>query len=201
MEELILRSGEVKPHIYSLWGNIPLWLWIIVSIIILVFIINVVAEFGSWFFAEAIFKLILATIITMIILSVFFIREELNPEYDRWVSDAHKLIENLPIEKYEIVYIKIDPEMTSRSSGVFFLGSGVIHTKIEKSTPVSIAYKLDDEVLIKTFWTETSVRLSEDDKPYVTFQNLSKDLGHGIKAGWYNPIVHLPKNYEFNDIK
>lgn len=201
MEELILRSEEVTPLKLSLWGNIPVWSWIVIAIISIVVLFKVFDSIGWGEYFEAAAITIFYLIVSFIVIALAFTKEESNPEYDQWMSDSYKFIESLSVESYEIVYIKIDPEMTSKSSGVFFLGSGSIYTQIEKATPVSIAYKVEDEVLIKTFWANTNMILSEDDKPYVSFQNLTKDLGHGIEAGWYNPIVHLPRNFEFNDIK
>lgn len=196
MNELQLRAEEVSSINISLWSNIPIWFWLVATVIILMSILS------SWdFIIEGVFVTMLATAVLFVIAIIFFAEDEPNPEYDKWVNDAHEFIESLPTEEYEIVYIKIDPEMASKTSGSFFLGSGTVHTSIERSTPVSIAYKDGEEILIKTLWADTSMSLSEDETPYVTFKNLSEDLGHKIEAGWYNPVVHLPKNYQFTDIK
>lgn len=201
LDELISRGEEVSSISLSLWSNIPIWAWIIIAIatIFLFFIVRDFVYWGDYF--EAFVLTILYLAVCFILAAILFTKEEPNPEYDKWKADAYQFIENLPVEKHEIVYIKIDPEMASSTSGVFFLGSGAIHTTIKKATPVTVAYKDEDEVFVETFWTNTNMKLSEDDIPYLSFQNLSKPLGHGIKAGWYNPIVHLPKNYVFTDIK
>lgn len=201
IKELQLRAEEVSSIKLSLWSNIPVWTWIVVAIAVLALIIHVKSEIGYGLILEAILSGIFWVFILFVILAIAFTRKEENLEYDRWLADSHELIENLPTETYEIVYIKIDPEMTDNSEGVFFLGIGAIHTKTNKATPVSIAYKINGEVFIKTFWSDTNMRLGEDERPYLTFQDLPEDLGHGIEAGWYNPVIHLPSNYQFTDIK
>lgn len=201
LDDLILRGGEVTSLKLSLWGNIPIWGWIMIMLatVVLFFIVRDFIYWGEYFAATVLTSIYLA--ICFVVVAVLFTKEEPNPEYDKWLSDAHQAIEELPVESYEIVYIKIDPEMSSDIGGVFFLGSGSIHTKIERATPVTVAYKDGDEVFVETFWANTNMKLSEDDTPYLAFHNLPKSLGHGIEKGWYNPVVHLPRNYEFKEIK
>ena len=45
------------------------------------------------------------------------------------------------------------------------------------------------------------MELTEEEKPYVEYQNVSKSLGNGVDKGMYNVKVHLPESYEFTDIK
>ena len=44
-------------------------------------------------------------------------------------------------------------------------------------------------------------KLTDEEKPYVEYQYLNRDLGHGVDTGNYNLTVPLPESYEFTDIK
>lgn len=201
IKELQMRAEEVSSIKLSLWGNIPIWAWIVVVAIILILIAHIKSEMKHGFILEAVLASIFWLFATFVVLVILFTRVLDNPEYGEWLSDSHDFLEGVPTERYEVLYIKIDPEMSSKTSGVFFLGVGDIRTKIERATPVTVAYKDKDEVAMKTFWSSTNMQLGEDESPYLTFQDLPEDLGHGIEAGWYNPVIHLPSNYQFTDIK
>lgn len=204
LDELIQQGQGLEPTTIN-WFDMHWITWIIFVLIVLVFILFLLLaiddikdgslDLGSW-----VAGILVSSGIAFVVLFLGSSLED-NPEYAKWESEAHKYVKDLPQEKHEVFYIKLDPETTSDVKGTFFLFAGSIHTEIEKSTPVTIAYKDGEEVRYDTLWTKTNMKLSEDDKPYITFQNLPEDVGHGIDKGWYNPVIHLPRDYEFTDIK
>ncbi|MBM7598247.1 hypothetical protein JOC34_000604 [Virgibacillus halotolerans] len=203
LDELITQGQDIDSNLYHWFGNMAWYGWIMFVVCVILSILMVTVFFFDMSIETLLGSLAGLVLMAIIMFIIAFLgtKVETNPEYTKWEEDALNYIENLPQEKYEVVYIKLDPESTTDVRGTFFLFSGSIHSKIEKSTPVTIAYKVDDEIRYETFWTKTNMKLSKDDKPYVTFKNLPKNLGHGIDKGWYNPTVHLPSDYEFIDIK
>ncbi|ADO59419.1 hypothetical protein [Paenibacillus polymyxa] len=113
---------------------------------------------------------------------------------------AKPFIESLPKEKKEIVYIKIDPELSEKVEGFSFWGTGYTTSSEVARTPLVISYK-DQGIRTKTNWYETYMELTNDKKPYIEYQRVTKDLGHDIKAGDYNTKIYLPESYEFQEIK
>lgn len=117
---------------------------------------------------------------------------------EKWKDEvAYPFIESIPAEKKELIFVKIDPEITTENVG----RPKKKYTKEIQETPLSISYKDDGEVVTVTDWMSTKMHLTTDKKPYVGFQVLEKDLGHGIDAGVYNFEVYLPDDYSFTDIK
>ncbi|MBP1309297.1 hypothetical protein JOD82_002317 [Paenibacillus sp. 1182] len=139
---------------------------------------------------------------------VIFIMTSLSKEQDiydtkveTWRQTVAKpFIESLPKEKKEIVYIKIDPELSQKVDGFSYWGTGYTRSSELAQTPLVISYK-DQGIRTKTNWYDTFMELTSDKKPYIEYQRVSKDLGHGIKAGDYNTKIYLPESYEFMEIK
>lgn len=124
--------------------------------------------------------------------------KQYNDSIDKWKNEmVLPYIESLPKEKSEIVYIKIDPEMGNTVN----YGHYYTYVKTKKLTPLTISYVDEDTLVTETNWYETNMKLTDESKPYVEFQRLEKDLGHGIDKGIYNAVVYLPKSYTFTEIK
>ena len=125
----------------------------------------------------------------------------LEEEIAKWKSEvAFPYINSLEREEKEIVFIKIEPELSHETKGSMVFGTGTITSSTVEKTPISVSFK-DGGVVTRTDWVETRMELTEQSKPYIQFQRLTKHLGYGIKAGYYNPKVFLPESYEFKEIK
>lgn len=96
----------------------------------------------------------------------------------------------------EIVYLKIDPELS------YSVSSYPIYTysKEIQRTPLTVSFK-DKGIVTVTNWFETRMELTNDTKPYVTYKQLDVNLGHDINKGMYDVKVYLPESYKFTDIK
>ncbi|UNY39950.1 hypothetical protein KLEB273_gp094 [Bacillus phage vB_BauM_KLEB27-3] len=92
------------------------------------------------------------------------------------------------------------PGLDYRIDETSILGTGRTTISTVVKTPVVVSYK-DESIVTKAFWYETDMDLTEKDKPYIEFQKLQHDLGHGIEPGIYNVKIHLPESYEFTEIK
>lgn len=120
---------------------------------------------------------------------------------DKWKMEVAKpYIESLPVAKNEIIFIKIDPELSTNVHGSTFFGNGYTYSTTIERTPLVVSYK-DNGIVTKTDWFETRMELTSEQKPFINYQVLKQDLGHGIKAGTYNTHVFLPQSYSFTDIK
>ncbi|WP_442637861.1 hypothetical protein [Rossellomorea marisflavi] len=115
----------------------------------------------------------------------------------KWNKEvATPYIESLPVEKRNVVYIKIDPELTSETEGSFYYTT----SKTVERTPLTFSFK-ENGLTTLTNWYETHMELTDEEKPYVTYQYVPKKLGEGVEKGFYNVKLYLPENYEFTDIK
>jgi hypothetical protein len=115
---------------------------------------------------------------------------------DQWKNDvAYPYIHSLPDEKAEIVYVKIDPEIKTEIRGRLY-----IYSTSSMLTPLTISFKANG-VETYTNWFDTSMSLTDHDRPYITFKRLRYNLGNGVEAGMYQPMIYLPETYKFTDIK
>lgn len=116
---------------------------------------------------------------------------------EEWKQNiAIPYIETLEVEKHEIVYVKIDPELSSKTTGgLFYTYSTPMYL-----TPLTVSFKSDGIETI-TDWHETRMELTNEDEPYIEFIRLKQDLGKNVKKGLYNKKVYLPESYKFTEIK
>ncbi|WCF11601.1 hypothetical protein NDS46_30105 (plasmid) [Paenibacillus thiaminolyticus] len=127
---------------------------------------------------------------------------EYNTEVEKWKNEfVAPYIKQLPVQKNEIIYIKIEAQLGTDVNGQRTLGSGYINSTNVERTPVTVSFKDGEEVITRTDWFQTSMELSDEEKPFIEYQRLEHDLGHGIEPGFYNVKIHLPKSYTFSEIK
>ena len=199
IDKVIELGEKAKVTIEFDWLSAPWWVWIIVGLCSLV-IIAVIHGVLTGADTEGI-GAILPIIGVTFMIYMFFIDKETYDGVSAWEKDiAIPYIESLPVEKKEVVYIKIDPELSHETTGYYLFGNGYTTSKEIQKTPLTVSYK-DNGVVTRTDWYQTKMELTEEEKPYIEYQELKKDLGHDIYAGMYNVKVYLPKSYEFTDIK
>lgn len=115
----------------------------------------------------------------------------------KWKEEVAKpYISTLSIQSKEVVFIKINTEISQKMTGNHYYTS-----KEVKRTPLTISFKEDDGLTTLTNWYETKMVLTDKEEPYVEYQYVQKNLGHGYKQGYYNVKIFLPKDYKFTDIK
>jgi hypothetical protein len=116
---------------------------------------------------------------------------------DKWKEEiAYPFIAQLPEDKKEIIYIKIDPELSHSVQGGFFY----TYSNEVQRTPLTVSFKANG-VETHTDWYETHMELTNEQQPHIIFKRLEKNLGHGISKGLYDTRVYLPDTYKFTDIK
>lgn len=174
--------------------------WIIVLVLIL-------GEVGVWIGEhneEKLFsnKLKNFGLAVVVIIFLYFVNEfsdytERNKLIDEWKYNvAMPYISQLNEYKKDIIYIKIDPELSHSTSGSFlYTYSNEIHR-----TPLVVSFK-NDGITTITNWFETSMELTDGQTPYITYKWLDVDLGNGINKGMYDIKIHLPDSYKFTEIK
>lgn len=118
-------------------------------------------------------------------------------QVNKWKKEvATPYVESLPVEKREVVFIKIEPELTAKTKGYYYY----TRSKLVERTPLTVSFK-ENGLTTLTNWYETHMELTNEKKPYVTYQYVDSKLGKGFKAGFYNVKIYLPKDYKFTDIK
>lgn len=184
------RNAEVVRDVH--WFSAPWWVWIVcIGLIVWIFVLLSDGHMNTPAFL-------------MLVVFIIFIGNTDMTEDDqisKWEKRvAAPYVNSLPVERKEIVFIKIDPEMTTDTKGSFLYGSGYIDSRVVEKTPLTVTFK-DNGVVTRTDWYQTKMELTKNEKPYIEFQRLDRSLGHSFKKGLYNVRVHLPESYEFTDIK
>ena len=178
------------------WFDCPWWVYVGVFF-------GIVLAVLIYKFAEDELKMISVTVLAVTIF--VFIVSQKTEEIDhigKWQKEvATPYVNSLPVKKREIVFIKIDPEVTTETRGSHLFGSGYLTSKRIEKTPLTVSFKSDGRVITRTDWYDTTMTLTKEAKPYIEYQYVSKNLGHGFNKGMYNVRVHLPESYEFTDIK
>lgn len=205
IDQVIEMGQNIQKPEYGMFSQFTttIWFWVIGLFIVGFIVMGIevasrleVGSFGS-------FLCMIATSIALfnVFGSTLAENGDYNKKIDEWRETvATPFIQSLPVQKKEVVYIKIDPELGSNVQGSSIFGTGYTYTSEIERTPVSFSYK-DKGIVTKTLWAETTMELTDEEKPYVEFQKLEKDLGHGIEAGIYNYKIHLPDSYQFTEIK
>jgi hypothetical protein len=166
-------------------------------------IYDLLTDYKKWSFVdgEDVIKHVgmILFIVFGITLANYFEYEETKAELVKeWKEDyVDPYLTELDKQKSEIVYIKFDPEIeTSIQGGWLFMDS-----TNQYLTPMTIAYKDNSTVKNLTQWMNTSMTLTPEEEPYVSYVILDQDLGNGVYEGIYNPEVFVPEDYKFTEIK
>ncbi|ALS22101.1 hypothetical protein [Paenibacillus naphthalenovorans] len=180
--------------------SLDYWIWWVIIILLLII------ELSIWLFdsfldnEEVKGKCILLSVIVFMCLLGWNGLADMNKEeelIEKWKSEvAYPYISKLPEEKREVVYIKIDPELSHKKTGGWLY---TYSTEVQR-TPLTISFK-GNGVETYTNWYETHMELSHEQRPYVTFKRLERDLGHNVNKGLYDVKVYLPDSYQFIEIK
>ncbi|MFF2532336.1 hypothetical protein ACFVS2_25840 [Brevibacillus sp. NPDC058079] len=146
---------------------------------------------------------VLLVIVPISLLAVFgdiFQTYQLN-EYHKSVAQwkrevVNPYIESLPKEKKEIVFLKIETELsTELKDNRWYTYSSEV-----QQTPLTVSFK-DKGITTLTNWYDASMELTNERKPYIEYQKVPEDLGHGMDKGFYNVRIYLPESYTFTEIK
>lgn len=201
LEEVIELGKKATETTEIYWFSVPWWVWILIVLSIPCLIFVIIDTFKYDFFYESASGLPLSFIILTCICYIFTVDTETHDGITPWRNEVAKpYIESLPVERKEIVFIKIDPELSHETHGNTFWGTGYTRSTAIEKTPLTVSYK-DNGIATRTDWYEAHMELTDEEKPYIEFQRLSSNLGHEINAGLYNVKVYLPESYEFTDIK
>lgn len=184
------RNAEVVRDIH--WFSAPWWVWVVCTGLI-VWVILLFA----WDHVLSPGLLICIAIVTFATHTDMTVDDQIS-KWEKKVAAPY--VNSLPVERKEVVFIKIDPEMTAKTQGRLLYGSGYIDSRVVEKTPITVSFK-DNGVVTRTDWYQTKMELTKNEKPYIEFQRLDTNLGHSFKKGLYNVRVHLPESYEFTDIK
>lgn len=198
IDEVIKLGKEASEKVSVSIFDIPVWAWIVLILLALISIPlistdpeNIIGIFFMWF------------IITMLLLFYTNVKEQeiTKGKISAWKAEIAKpYIESLDVEQREVVFIKIDPELSHEVYGSSSFGSGYTRSEEVQRTPLTVSFK-ENGITTLTNWYETRMELTEEAKPHIKYQKLNRDLGNGIKKGFYNIEINLPDSYEFTDIK
>ncbi|MES1045568.1 hypothetical protein FOA22_13955 [Heyndrickxia oleronia] len=203
IQEIIESKINLQDELHAQLMSIPWWIWLMLSLslvsLLLTFLIRKIDRYEDYWLAPLIIGL------CFIFGSIYFYIHNLDSKTDlliaTWRNDiVNPFIESLPIEKKEIIYIKIDTELSHEIEGESIWGIGYTKSTPVERTPLTVSFK-DQGIVTKTNWFETHMELTEEEKPFIEFQRLKRNLGYGVNAGYYNVKVYLPRSYQFTEIK
>ncbi|ALS09900.1 hypothetical protein ABE82_26130 (plasmid) [Paenibacillus peoriae] len=198
----VIQQGDI-PKLFNGWFTLPTFIIFIVIFVLIVITFLFLIITGVCDSDE----ISLPTVMVVLVLLCAGLithdnqKDEYNNKISEWRSTyAKPYIESLPKEKKEIVFIKIDPELGAQVSINKFWLSGYTKVSSEERTPVTVSFK-DNGIKTRTDWYETHMELTKEEKPFIEFQRLTKNLGNKVNAGLYNVKIYIPESYKFNDIK
>lgn len=114
-------------------------------------------------------------------------------QYKLWKKQiAVPFVEELPVQKRDIVFAKLDTKGNTKKSAT----SAYTYQNDSRLTPLLIGFN-EGELITERGHYETYMVLKTDETPYVEYQKVTKTLGEGLKKGYYNVKVYLPTNYQF----
>jgi hypothetical protein len=205
-EQIIKLGQEITKPELGWFSQFPWWAWLIVfGFFALGFFLSYWGEseleIGKMILGFFMIPFSCIAIIVMIDQSNKAEDEIYKKDINEWKHEYVKpYIESLPKDKSEIVYIKIDPELSHKTEGYYSWGTGYTYSKAIKLTPLTISFK-GNGLETETNWYSTQMKLTNEEKPYLEYNYLDEDLGHGVDKGRYNKEIYLPESYEFTDIK
>jgi len=202
-EEIVKIGSSVGLHELQFWASFTWWqytlyigLFLVLSILCLWIEENF--DFFGAFGIAILFSVMVIFLPIINAVSKHSVASERNnkeiTEYKTKYGDPY--INNLPMSKAEVFYIKIDAE--AEVSGSIIFGTGSINSNL--LTTMTVSYKLNGNGITETIKTTPNFDLVKGDTPYITYQELTEDLPY-YQRGKYNFQIHLPENYSFTDIK
>ncbi|AJD93275.1 hypothetical protein JMA_39570 (plasmid) [Jeotgalibacillus malaysiensis] len=186
--EQVIKAGESVP---STMGDIPVYVWILLGISILWVVLSLLT--GNEFYLVLFF-----VCFAFGLHGALSIQSTIsNERFAKWEEEyVIPYLDSLPLEKREVVFLKIETDLELPRDVYRYSEESLAI----KKTPLTVSFK-GNGVETYTDWVETHMELTDEEKPYIEFKRLKKDLGNGIDAGLYNEKVYLPESYTFTDIK
>lgn len=202
-EEIIKVGNNVGLHEVNFWSSFAWWQYILyIGLFLTLSIICLwIAEnfemLGVWSLVLVFIGMVVVLPMKNAYTKYIPIKEKNEQEIEEYKTQyGTPYINSLPVTKGEIFFIKIDTE--TKVTGDIILGTGTVRSEL--LTTMTISYKLDGKGITETVEITPDFDLSNGETPYVTYQELTKDLPH-YPSGKYNYVIHLPENYSFTDIK
>lgn len=181
-----------------LWLSPPIWVLIMLIVSLVIVVASVIEFKKKKEISDVKFFLMFFVGITLLCY-LGTLKVNTTDKVTPWRNHIAKTyIESLPIEKKEIVAIKIDTQYKAKKTSNTYWATKYTRKSTMKKTPLLIAYNDNGVVTAKNVY-EIHVELSDKEKPYIEFQRLNKNLGHQVDKGLYNVKVYIPKSY--NNIK
>lgn len=98
-----------------------------------------------------------------------------------------------PREKYEVVFVKIDPELAGGAKGII---AAVPEWKREVA--VTVVFRDGNQLVQYTNWSVRAEVAEIQDKPLLEAMKVDEEVLGFIEPGYYDPVLYLPEDYEFH---
>ena len=206
IEEVIRKGNEISPTVWEGLSHLTVtdYLFIVFFSFFITLFLSVMLITSIEPERNAVWILIVACsgIVSFLCITLMFSifeRDNYKKELiEQWKHEvAYPYIEQQPLQKSEVAFIKISNEIEYT-----YFGGGKRWMDKAYLTPMTISYKTENkELLTVTKWFDTSMSLTSETKPYVEYHHLKHDLPHDVKKGDYYPKIYLPEDYTFTEIK
>jgi hypothetical protein len=186
----VIQAGNI--HV----NNFPAWIFWVGM-----FSIFIGGTISFFYEKEGLSKFIFFLMLPFALLCGYLVNQDMEEESSlvtKWKQEvAMSFIQSLPTEKHEVVFIKIEPQLSHNVQSSLLRYTYSVPVKL---TPLTISFK-GNGIETYTDWYEAHMELTKEQQPYVTYKKLDRDLGNGIQAGMFDVKVYLPESYKFTDIK
>lgn len=142
-------------------------------------------------------SLIITIILGFSVLGVWGFHEAKHSQaIQKWEKEiVSPFVNALPQEKSEILQLQIF--LTPSYEQVY----SSYYTRKPSPTQRKVQVTFIDNSLgltTKEDYFEVCVDLEAGEKPFISYQYVENHLGFNMESGYYNPTIHLPKDYNFH---
>lgn len=180
-------------------GTVPRELYFFVSLFLIIGspMLSLALLMSNFSIELAIVFFVVATILGFLVMAVLGFHEGKHAKaIQRWEKEfVSPFINALPKGKSEIVQLQIF--LTPSYEQVY--SSFYTRKPAPNQRKVQVTF-IDNGLglITKEDYFELCVDLEAGEKPFISYQYVENHLGFKIESGYYNPTIHLPKDYNFN---
>lgn len=112
----------------------------------------------------------------------------------QWEDEVWQYVyKTYPHETYDVIWVKIDPEVAGASKGV------IVNVPVwERDVVMTIVFEDDGELIQITNWHVQAKVADVSGSPVLEAMPIKQKLFGFIEPGYYDPVVLLPKDFEIH---
>ena len=196
--EDVIRAGDSNLEVLLFWPvNMLIILGMVAfSIFFIAFLIDALRDWKKFLRDGGLRGLIGFGIGLVVSISLGFLVVGEEDRVAEWRSeDVAKFMDELPIERSEVVDMRMDDLFWGTYNEIQYLED----VDRQDFVKLKLSINVDDRMVQISDRFDTRLTLDSGSVPYLEYKNVEKDLGNGVYAGYYDAVLYVPKDYKFKD--